>query len=329
MSQPLTLYCPWVLPLPLPDDARVRRRPGGAGADGASPAAVPSGPGTVVSGGTMPVKATRAATPARTEAPAAVHGPCRVPKRKPRDTQRRVPRSKTAGKRQANPFGYQAGPAPGRGHPGVWQVLPGGPAGRLAASHLRGPRLTTTQLDHLLSSVCQLYPHRSRSGGEHVVARELLRSLRPDVWSDRAPPASASSLAATGPGPAGPRRSRRGRPVRARAARRSAPCEPSPCCGRRNSRPPPAVRDAPGRGTGRATGGGQPAPRRRGRRPQPVRGAPSHPTWSHPWHPIWCLRQCPISHHRWNGHRPGQVLRCGPDRAGHRGPAWGTGCRLA
>ena len=51
----------------------------------------------------------------------------------------------------------RGGPTPGRDHPGVWLGLPGGPAGRLAASHLRGPRFTTTQLDHLLSSVQLCY----------------------------------------------------------------------------------------------------------------------------------------------------------------------------
>ena len=59
----------------------------------------------------------------------------------------------------------QGGPTPGRDHPGVWLELPGGPAGRLAASHLRGPRFTTTQLDHLLSSVEQYYRARLRQCG--------------------------------------------------------------------------------------------------------------------------------------------------------------------
>jgi hypothetical protein len=55
--------------------------------------------------------------------------------------------------RQAKPFGVPGGTTSRPERPGVWHGLPGGPASRLAASHLRGPRFTTTQLDHLLSSV--------------------------------------------------------------------------------------------------------------------------------------------------------------------------------
>ena len=39
------------------------------------------------------------------------------------------------------------GPSPGRDHPGVWRGLTRRSSGPLAASHLRGPELTTAQLD--------------------------------------------------------------------------------------------------------------------------------------------------------------------------------------
>jgi len=52
------------------------------------------------------------------------------------------------------------------GHPGVWLGLTRRSSGPLAASHLRGPRLTTTaQLDHLLSSVSQYYRVSPGAGG--------------------------------------------------------------------------------------------------------------------------------------------------------------------
>jgi hypothetical protein len=50
-----------------------------------------------------------------------------------------------------SPTGWDHFPAAGPTVAGGYS--PGGPAGRLAASHLRGPRSMTTQLDHLLSSV--------------------------------------------------------------------------------------------------------------------------------------------------------------------------------
>src|SRR5436305_115922 len=43
---------------------------------------------------------------------------------------------------------------------GVWLGFTRWSSGRLAASHLQGPKTWTTQLDHLLSLVPDMKPHR-------------------------------------------------------------------------------------------------------------------------------------------------------------------------
>ena len=107
--------------------------------------------------------------------------------------------------------------------PGVdWLRFASGPAARLAASHLQGPKSSTVQLDHLLSLGGSSVPHRSRSG--------------PVISPDRPPPGPDRRSAATARSPGRQRRSRAtprpsrssstpskvgpGRPSMARSARR-------------------------------------------------------------------------------------------------------------